>query len=156
MSRLSWRTEVPLGGVPTCHLQVQDLHADVSSAALEIYAASVALSEFLHLSYVSDEMGWCINLPVEIHVDNAGSRKPGRNQELLALAGEFLQFYGSGGYSDRSGRCRDAMGCSGQRDARYKPLSEGTAHINPKQVRRASAHCIVSSSQLLRNHNHKH
>ena len=34
---------------------------------------SVALSEFLHLSYVSDEMGWSINLPVEIHVDNAAA-----------------------------------------------------------------------------------
>ena len=34
---------------------------------------SVALSEFLHLSYVSDEMGWSINLPMEIHVDNAAA-----------------------------------------------------------------------------------
>jgi hypothetical protein len=26
----------------------------------------VALSEFLHLSYISDEMGWSIDLPLEI------------------------------------------------------------------------------------------
>ena len=39
----------------------------------EIYAASVALSEFLHLSYVSDEMGWSIDLPLEIRVDNAAA-----------------------------------------------------------------------------------
>ena len=52
---------------------MKDLHADVSSAASEIYAASVALSEFLHLSYVSDEMGWSIDLPLEIRVDNAAA-----------------------------------------------------------------------------------
>ena len=39
----------------------------------EIYAVSVALSEFLHLSYVSDEMGWSIDLPLEIQVDNAAA-----------------------------------------------------------------------------------
>ena len=52
---------------------VKDLHTDVSSAASEIYAASVALSEFLHLSYVSEEMGWSIDLPLEIQVDNAAA-----------------------------------------------------------------------------------
>ena len=31
---------------------------------------------------------------------------------------------------------------------RYKPLSEGTAHINPKQVRRASTHCIVKQQPV--------
>ena len=30
-------------------------------------------SEFLHLSYVSDEMGWSIDLPLEIRVDNAAA-----------------------------------------------------------------------------------
>ena len=69
----TWRTEVPLGGVPVCHPLVKDLHADVSSAASEIYAASVALSEFLHLSYVLDELGWSINLLLEIRVDNAAA-----------------------------------------------------------------------------------
>ena len=58
--------------MPTCHPLVRDLHADVSSAA-EIYAASVALSEFFHRSYVSDEMGWSIGLPLEIQVDNAAA-----------------------------------------------------------------------------------
>ena len=45
---------------------VQGKNDAVSSAASEIYAASVALSEFLHPSYVSDEMGWTIGLPLEI------------------------------------------------------------------------------------------
>ena len=49
----AWRTDVPPGGLLVCHPLVKDLHTDVSSAASEIYAASVALSEFLHLSYVS-------------------------------------------------------------------------------------------------------
>jgi hypothetical protein len=69
----AWRTDVPLGGLPVCHPLVKDLHTDVSSAASEIYAASVALSEFLHLSYVSDEMGWSMDLPLEIQVDNAAA-----------------------------------------------------------------------------------
>ena len=69
----SWRTELPIGGLPVCHPMVKDLHTDVSSAASEIYAASVALSEFLHLSYVSEEMGWSIDLPLEIQVDNAAA-----------------------------------------------------------------------------------
>ena len=46
----AWRTVMPLGGVPTWHPLVQDLNAHVLSAASEIYAAIVALSEFVHLS----------------------------------------------------------------------------------------------------------
>ena len=64
---------VPSGGVLVCHPLVKDLHADVSSAASEIYAVSVALSEFLHMSYVSDEMGGSIDLPLEVRVDNAAA-----------------------------------------------------------------------------------
>ena len=40
-----------------CHPMVKQLHADVPSAAAEIYAASVALSGICHLSYVADKMG---------------------------------------------------------------------------------------------------
>ena len=40
-------------------------------AAVEIYAASVALSEILHLSYVHSEMGEEFDLPINIEVDNA-------------------------------------------------------------------------------------
>ena len=39
-------------GNPTCHPSVNELHADVSSAAAGIYAASVALSRLLHMSYI--------------------------------------------------------------------------------------------------------
>ena len=34
----------------------------------------------------------------------------------------------SGGYSDRSGRCRDAMGCSGQRDGALRLSEVGSQH----------------------------
>ena len=47
------------------------MHADVSSAAAEIYAASVALSEMCYLSYISDEMGMAIGLPFVLQVDNS-------------------------------------------------------------------------------------
>ena len=46
------------------------LHADVSSGAAEVYAASVALSETLHLSYVTEEMGLDMPKPLSILVDN--------------------------------------------------------------------------------------
>ena len=55
----------------TCHLAVNELHADVSSAAAEIYAASVALSRLMHMSYVCDKMGQEFPMPIEIGVDNA-------------------------------------------------------------------------------------
>ena len=47
------------------------LHADVSSAAAEIFAASIALNEFLHLAYVTAEMGFDFPQPIELQVDNS-------------------------------------------------------------------------------------
>ena len=47
-----------------------DIHADVSSAAAEVYAASVALNQFLHLLYVPDEMGFEFPIPLTLEVDN--------------------------------------------------------------------------------------
>ena len=58
------------GGTPVCHPDMDDLHADMSSAAAEVYAASVALSEFLRLSYIEDEMGFGTIKPIVINVDN--------------------------------------------------------------------------------------
>ena len=57
-------------GAPKCHEQVSNLHPDVSSAAAEIYAASIALNECLYLSYMVDEMGQPMDLPIDIQVDN--------------------------------------------------------------------------------------
>ena len=55
---------------PACHSALDQLHPDVSSGAAEIYAASVALTEVLHLSYIVEEMGDSMGLPLEIKVDN--------------------------------------------------------------------------------------
>ena len=56
---------------PTCHPKMKELHADVSSAAAEIYAASVALSEILYLSYITEEMGMKFELPITLLIDNS-------------------------------------------------------------------------------------
>jgi hypothetical protein len=56
---------------PTCHPKMKQLHADVSSAAAEIFAVSIALNEFLHLAYVTDEMGFFFPRPIELQVDNS-------------------------------------------------------------------------------------
>ena len=55
---------------PTCHARVRELHADVSSAAAEIYAASVMLSCMMYLLYVNEELGILYELPIEIAVDD--------------------------------------------------------------------------------------
>ena len=55
--------EAVTGTVPVCHPDMPDLHPDMSSAAAEIYAASVALGEFMHLSYINDEMGLGPSVP---------------------------------------------------------------------------------------------
>ena len=46
------------------------MHPDLSSGAAEIYAASVTLTEVMHLSYICEEMGFKLDPPFTIHVDN--------------------------------------------------------------------------------------
>ena len=58
----------------TCHpgsATVAELHWDVSSVAAEIYAASVALRQLLHMSYVCDEMWQNFEMSIRIGVDTA-------------------------------------------------------------------------------------
>ena len=50
---------------------MKELYADVSSAAAEIYAVSIALNEFLHLAYITDELGYSFLIPIHLEVDNA-------------------------------------------------------------------------------------
>ena len=64
------KLDLTSGGVPVCHPEMDDLHPDMSSAAAEVYAASIALAEFLHLSYINDEMGYG-TIPIVIGVDNS-------------------------------------------------------------------------------------
>ena len=42
----------------------------MSSGAAGIYAASVTLTEVMHLSYIMEEMGSEMNQPFTIHIDN--------------------------------------------------------------------------------------
>ena len=57
-------------GNPTCHPMVTDLHADVSSAAAEIYTASILLSRMMYLLYMSDELGILFETPIKIHINS--------------------------------------------------------------------------------------
>ena len=57
--------------IPTCNSLMKELHADISSASCEIYAASIALNEILHLGYVTEELGLPFHWPIELKVDNA-------------------------------------------------------------------------------------
>lgn len=66
-------TGADASATPVCHPKMPNLHPDVSSAAAEIYAASVALSETLHLGYICDELGVPFDLPVRLEVDNAAA-----------------------------------------------------------------------------------
>ena len=53
-----------------------ELHTDISSAAAEIFTASVTLNELLHLGYrlyVMSELGLDYPQPVELEVDNAAA-----------------------------------------------------------------------------------
>ena len=61
------------GGDPRCHPDIGDLHPDVSSGAAEIYAASVALNEILHLSYIVEEMGSSMGKPIVLKIDNTAA-----------------------------------------------------------------------------------
>ena len=49
---------------------IGEAHADMSSAAAEIYAASNACCDFVHLGYVADEMGIDFPKPFKLEVDN--------------------------------------------------------------------------------------
>ena len=50
-----WGSKV--SSVAFAHPDIGEAHADMSSGAAEVYAAANATCEFLHLSYIVDEMG---------------------------------------------------------------------------------------------------
>lgn len=56
--------------------------------------------------------------------DARGALRSGRSGEKA----EVTANYGSGGYSDRSGRCRDGTGCRGQRDGALRLGEVGGLH----------------------------
>jgi hypothetical protein len=52
------------------HPRIAENHADVSSAAAEIYAAGTAVMDFLGLSYVASEAGVTFPEVITLQVDN--------------------------------------------------------------------------------------
>ena len=53
------------------HPDIQEAHADTSSGSAEIYCAANATYEFLHLSYIADEMGLQFPSPIILQMDNS-------------------------------------------------------------------------------------
>ncbi len=65
---MKWGSKV--SSVAFAHPLIGEAHTDTSSGAAEVYAAANATYEFLHLSYVSDEMGIDFPLPMKLQMDN--------------------------------------------------------------------------------------
>ena len=59
--------------VAMAHPSIMDGHADVSSAACEIYGAAQATFSILYLSYCADEMGIAFQRPSVLEMDNAAA-----------------------------------------------------------------------------------
>ena len=53
---------------------IGEAHADVSSAAVEIYAAGNATMDILGFSYVVEEMGIEFEYPIVLQIDNEAAR----------------------------------------------------------------------------------
>ena len=60
--------------VAMAHPDIGEGHADVSSAACEIYAAAQATFALLYLSYCSDEMGIKFEKPSVLEMDNKAAK----------------------------------------------------------------------------------
>ena len=56
---------------PTAHPAITDMHADLSSAAAEIYSAAISCYELLHVMYVCRESGIDMVTPVPLMIDNS-------------------------------------------------------------------------------------
>ena len=54
----------------------------IASGAAEVYAAANAAFEFLHLSYVADEMGIKFPLPFTLQMDNTAAQAFANNTAL--------------------------------------------------------------------------
>ena len=65
---VSWASKA--SSVGFAHEGIGEAHADMSSAAAEIYAASNACCDFMHLGYVAGEMNIDFPQPFKLEVDN--------------------------------------------------------------------------------------
>ena len=66
----SFGVSIPGLDKPTCHADKSELHANISSAAAEIF---VALDKLLHLGYVTSELGLKYPQPTIFEVHNAAA-----------------------------------------------------------------------------------
>ena len=66
---VDWASKV--SSVAFAHPDIGEAHADISSGAVEIYAAANATSNILALSYSADEMGISFPAPVDLQMDNS-------------------------------------------------------------------------------------
>ena len=69
---IMWGSKV--SSVAFAHPDIGEAHPDISSGAAEVYAASNATFEFLHLSYTADEMGIPFPKPIMMQVDNKAAK----------------------------------------------------------------------------------
>ena len=67
-----WASKV--SSVAFAHPLIGEAHADISSGAAEVYCAANATMDILHLSYVVDEMGMTLPLPIRLQIDNAAAQ----------------------------------------------------------------------------------
>ena len=60
------------GETPRAHSRIPEMHADLSSAASEIYAAAVATYEVLHMQYICRDCGieYPLDSPIPLLIDN--------------------------------------------------------------------------------------
>jgi hypothetical protein len=65
---VDWGSKV--SSVAFAHPQIEEAHADMSSGAAEVYSAANATFDFLHLSYIAQEMHIDFPLPIKLQMDN--------------------------------------------------------------------------------------
>jgi hypothetical protein len=67
-----WKSKV--SSVCFASADIGEAHPDMSSSAAEIYAAGNATLDFLHLSYVAEEMGIPFPKPFNLQIDNDAAK----------------------------------------------------------------------------------
>ena len=66
-----WASKVT--SVAFAHPNIGESHADISSGSAEIYCASNAINDMLHLSYIVDESGMDFPKPIPLLMDNTAA-----------------------------------------------------------------------------------
>ena len=72
-----WASKVT--SVAFAHPKIGEAHADMSSAASEIYCAGNAACDLCHLSYLAEEAGLSFPEPAELQMDNTSAEAFAKN-----------------------------------------------------------------------------